>query len=184
MLRWLAIDGLGFHEGFFHSQRYHRERDVPGRLAEPVRRVFDQGLGRSLWFVEGADVGRIAAAVGEFAEPRRADLWSGVGLACAYAGGVDMDEVARLFDASSPHGGHFAQGVAFATAARQRGEIQVEHTEATCRFVWQRAAEEVATAVERARSAPATRTGESEYEGWRRAIRGAFELEVRHAQPA
>ena len=31
--RWLAVDGYGFHEGFFHWQRYAEERATPPRLS-------------------------------------------------------------------------------------------------------------------------------------------------------
>jgi len=85
LLGWLALDGYGFHEGYFRWPRSVERREVPRKLRGYARRGFDQGLGRSLWFVEGAHPGRIAATIGAFPEARRPDLWSGVGLACAYA---------------------------------------------------------------------------------------------------
>lgn len=56
LLRWLAIDGYGFHEGYFHSQRHIQAQRYPPGLSQYAQRVFDQGLGRSLWFVHGAGV--------------------------------------------------------------------------------------------------------------------------------
>jgi len=182
LLRWLALDGAGFHAGAFEPQRYHRDHTLPGRLGAREGRVFDQGLGRSTWFVEGADVERIAASLPRFAPERRADLWSGAGLACAYAGGVTLEQALWLFEQSGPHRAEFAQGVAFAVAARVRGGNPSAHTGATCRSVWRREAEEVAALVRRIESAPPASPGESAYEAWRRAIREAFEpAEVAHA---
>ena len=72
-LRWLVVDGYGFHEGFFSWEKSIREHTVPPQLGEYARRAFDQGLGRSLWFVQGADPDRIAAAVNAFPAGRRGD---------------------------------------------------------------------------------------------------------------
>src|SRR5262245_60127955 len=88
LLRWLAVDGYGFHEAYFHHPRRVTLGEGPRRLTGYERRAYDQGLGRGMWFVEGADVGRLSDTIRRFAESRRADLWGGAGLACAYAGGV------------------------------------------------------------------------------------------------
>jgi enediyne biosynthesis protein E3 len=135
VLRWLALDGFGFHEGFFHWPRTVEGRQaVSPRVRGYGRRAFDQGLGRSLWFVRGADPEAIAATVAGFAAPRRADLWSGVGLACAYAGGVDRGAMERLWEAAGPHRGWLAQGAAFAAQARRRAGNLVPATELACRL--------------------------------------------------
>ena len=55
LLRWLAYDGYGFHEGYFHRARRVTRGERPATLTGYARRAFDQGLGRSLWFCEGAD---------------------------------------------------------------------------------------------------------------------------------
>src|SRR5215475_1562232 len=83
VLRWLAMDGYGFHEGYFHGGG-EVGRARPGRVGGYAARAFDQGLGRSLWFVAGSDPARIHAAMSRFENTRHSDLWSGVGLACAY----------------------------------------------------------------------------------------------------
>jgi hypothetical protein len=120
LLGWLALDGYGFHQGFFHWPAAVERQRVPGRLSGYARRGFDQGLGRSLWFVDGADVLRIPQTVAAFPAARQADLWSGVGLACAYAGGRDRAAIAALRRAAGAHAPALAQGAAFAAKARQR----------------------------------------------------------------
>src|SRR5687768_10909080 len=89
LLCWLVVDGYGFHEGYFGWPQYIERQALPARLGGYERRVFDQGLGRSIWFVKGANVAAVAKAIDAFPRPRRDDLWSGAGLACAYAGGCD-----------------------------------------------------------------------------------------------
>ena len=145
LLRWLAVDGYGFHEGFFHPNvtvvKRQRRRPLGGYCA----RAFDQGLGRSLWFVEGAGVDAIAGIISSFESVRRPDLWAGVGLAAAYAGGVGGAELERLRDrAALDHSGELAQGAAFAARANQLAGNPTAHLELACQVLcrcsWERAA--------------------------------------------
>ncbi len=91
--------------------------------------MFDQGLGRSLWFVKGANLEAIEQAIAQFQPSRRADLWSGIGLACAYAGGMENSQLEALKKVAKPYYAQFAQGVAFAAKTRLRAENLTEHTE-------------------------------------------------------
>ena len=169
LLRWLAFDGYGFHEAFFHPQRAVREGRRPRRLSGYELRVFDQGLGRALWFVETADPERIAATVGSLAPERRADVWSGVGLAATYAGAVDEGGLRRLVELARPFRSDLAQGAAFAAKARLRAGNPVPHVERACAVLCERDAEGAAAATDRA-LVPAA----GSYERWRAEIRAAF----------
>jgi enediyne biosynthesis protein E3 len=175
LLRWLALDGYGFHEGFFRWPRSVTRQVVPRRLHGYARRGFDQGLGRSLWFVDGADVERLPRTIGAFPPSRQPDLWAGLGLACGYAGGRTEAEVESLLAAAGPHAPQLAQGVAFAAKARQKAGNLTPHTELACRVVWGVEASEAATVGDEARrDLPADRPGEPAFEVWRRRIQDAF----------
>lgn len=173
LLGWLAVDGYGFHQGYFHWRRFVQAQAVPP-LAGYALRVFDQGLGRSLWFVEGADVERIAATVAAFSPGRRADLWSGVGLACAYAGGGDREAVGSLRTASGHYLPHLAQGVAFAAKARQRAGNPASHTALACEILCDRSADDAAALADEALRHLPTDGPDLPYEVWRRRIRAHF----------
>ncbi|HET9226143.1 MAG TPA: DUF1702 family protein, partial [Thermoanaerobaculia bacterium] len=71
VLGWLALDGYGFHEGFFRWPSSVEQQKVPGKVRGYARRAFDQGLGRSLWFVEGAGPGRIHGTISAFPAGRQ-----------------------------------------------------------------------------------------------------------------
>ena len=174
MLGWLAVDGYGFHEGFFHWTRYVREQALPRKLAGYALRVFDQGLGRSLWFVEGADVAKILATVAAFPQARQSDLWSGVGLAAVYAGGGEPEVVAALLDAAGPYQPELAQGAAFAAKARQRAGNPAAHTERACRIVCGTTAEEAAALTDRALEDLPPDGEEPAFEIWRRRLQAHF----------
>ena len=132
VLCWLVMDGYGFHEGFFSRHRYVDEQVVPAHLSSYARRIFDQGLGRSIWFSAGANVDRIAAIIAAFPQARQADLWVGIGVACTYVGGVDRAAIEALHRAAGPYGPQMALGAAVVAKGRQRAGNPVPHTDLAC----------------------------------------------------
>lgn len=135
LLGWLALDGYGFHEGYFKWKSVIVDHQVPSRLSGYARRVFDQGVGRSLWFVSGADVRRIADSISRFPESRHADIWAGVGLAAAYAGGIDEDSMRLLVELCGKHHPALAQGTVFACEARRQAGNIATHTALASRII-------------------------------------------------
>jgi hypothetical protein len=182
VLRWLAIDGYGFHEGYFYWPRTIRQHLVPAAVNGYARRAFDQGLGRSLWFVEGADSGRVACAIASFPQSRRSDLWAGIGLACTYAGGADASGIHRLREHAGPDATAMAQGAAFAAEARRRAGNLTENCEAACRVLCGMTAGEAASLAlaERENLPP---DGEMPaYEVWRQRLEKRFAAPARPAE--
>lgn len=170
-ISWLAIDGYGFHEGFFRTSRSFAGKLPLRRPRGYEQRVFDQGLGRSLWFVAAADVDAAAAAVGRFAANRRADLWSGLGLAAAYTTVASPADLVRLWEVAGPNAPHVVQGAAFAVSAREEAGNVVPHTRVAAQSLCGRPVEQVAELVDDARAGlHADRSGHA-YEQWRTRIR-------------
>jgi hypothetical protein len=178
LLCWLVVDGYGFHEGYFGWSRYSDGRETPSRLKGYERRVFDQGLGRSIWFVKGANVAAVASAINAFPSLRRDDLWSGVGLACAYAGGCERAAIESLRTAAGEHLSSLAQGVAFAAKTRHRAANLNSHTETACRVICDRSATEVAAITDSALEDLHAEGALPAYEIWRRRIQNEIALEV------
>ncbi len=175
VLRWLALDGYGFHEGFFNWPRSVGRQEVPGKIRGYARQGFDQGLGRSLWFVQGADVRRIPATIQAFPAARQPDLWSGLGLACGYAGGRTRAEVEDLARAAGPYGPQLAQGVAFAAKARERAGNMAAHTLLACEVICGTDAATAAAVTDEARhDLPADRPDKPAFEVWRQRIQQHF----------
>lgn len=176
LLRWLVVDGIGFHEGFFHFRRYAAAKQFPRRLRGYSRRPFAQGFGRSLWFVEGADVGQIAATISQFPPEALADMWSGVGLACAYAGGANVHVIKLLRALAGSYLPQLAQAAVFAAKARQRARNPAECTELACALFCGISAEQAARIADSAlQGLPANENeGEPAYEVWRSRIQAKF----------
>lgn len=135
LLRWFVLDGYGFHQAYFDTDRYvHQQYQEPafpwpGDAPRSYRyRAIDQGIGRAMWFVGGTDPGHVADLLDRFPEERRADLYSGAGLAATYAGGVNEDELRTFAKRAGVYFPQVAQGSAYAAKARVRAGLVVPHT--------------------------------------------------------
>ena len=98
-----VADGYGFHQGFFHADRF-TGRGFPrarGELSAP----YDLGLGRALWFAQLGRVDPIAHAIDSMLPDRRMQLWRGVGTACAFTGSSEhgATQVASAAATFEPH---------------------------------------------------------------------------------
>lgn len=173
LLRWLALDGYAFGRAYFEGPvRGAPDREAPGHLRGYARRAYDQGYGRVHWFLFGGDPGAIRDSLAACSPHRRADLWSGVGLACAYAGGVGRSTVEELLDAAGAYRAHLAQGAAFAAKARERAGNPAPHTELACRVLCDTSAVRAAAVTDAALAGlPMDETG---YAAWRARIVRAF----------
>jgi hypothetical protein len=170
VLGWVIVDGYGFHEGFFSRKRYIEEQEVPKRLSAYARRVFDHGLGRAIWFVRSTNVERVAATIASFPSERQADLWSGIGLACGYTGGVNNATVEALQAAAGPYKHHLALGAAIAANARHEVGNPSPHAERACEVLWGLPSETVSQMTDAARENLPAGGDEPAYEVWRQRL--------------
>ncbi len=168
--RWLALDGLGFHEAFFRWRRTVELRRLPARLPEYGRRPFDVGVGRRLWLVPEADVGIVPRIVATFPADRQGDLWVGIGEACAFAGGRDPEALAAIGRAAGRFAPQLGQGAAFAAKVRARGGNPAPHTDLACRLLCGRSAAEAAALADEALEGLPPDGEVPAYEVWRRRI--------------
>jgi enediyne biosynthesis protein E3 len=171
VLRWLVLDGYGFHVGYFHFNT--PPNPAQDRLSPNARHAFYQGFGRSLWFVHGCDFYQIATTISGFPEIYQRDAWSGIGLACAYAGGArsaEMDDAISLAGCCSSA---LAQGAAFAAKARQLAGNETPHTEEACAVLAGISAERAALLCDRALT-QVNKHSSSPYQQWRELVQNYF----------
>ena len=173
-LRWLAMDGFGFHEGYFAWSRVGERQLIPRGIRGYAARCFDHGLGRSLWFVSCADARRVMQTIARFDRSRRADLWSGIGLACAYAGAYTEGDLTELCSAAEGYGAELAQGAAFAAKARLRAGNLGSHTERACEVICGTSAREAAWVTDTALKNLPQDAAEPAFEVWRQRIQREF----------
>jgi hypothetical protein len=175
-MSWLAVDGYGFDRAYFETERWVDRQEIPNPYPwqgapEYFPRAVDQGIGRALWFICGADPDKVSTAVRRFTDARQADLWSGVGLAATFAGGCPSDGMAQLRKAAGEHWSELALGSVFAVKARTDAGFVPEHTvmanqQLTCLSIEGATALAERTEVGHEGSGPLP-----QYEIWRRRIR-------------
>jgi hypothetical protein len=150
-------------------------------------------VGRSLWFSQCASPARIAAVIGRFAPSRRNDLWSGVGLAATYAGGVAAGTLRDLLHHARGYETELGQGCCFAAKARLRAGNPVSDTHTACDVLLACSPQAAATLSDEALaivmsshgrldgSAPAEPDRIPAYELWRQQVRS--QLAMQGVQP-
>ena len=183
VLRWLALDGYGFHQAYFHTSRYvteqFRDPDLSwpaGRGHQYTGRAVDQGIGRALWFVGGTDVDAVATLIEGFAPDRRSDLYSGAALAATYAGGSGEAELERFRDRARVHRAALAQGCAVGAEARVRAGLVIEHTGIATRVFCEATPEDAARICADTRPGISAEGDQPAYEVWRQATADRFVL--------
>lgn len=182
LLRWLVLDGFGFHQAYFQTRRYVREqyREPSFPWPDPATRHYadraiDQGLGRAMWFVEGTDPVRVADLIDSFPHDRRADMYSGAGLAATYAGGAEAADLRGFLDRADEFRCEIAQGSAFAASARVTANLVVPHNEIATRVFCGMNVAEAARVCDDTRPEPIDIDGVPAYELWRQRVAATFE---------
>ena len=179
-MSWLAVDGYGFDLAYFHTKRWVDEQKVPAPYRwegspDYFLRAVDQGIGRALWFICGAQAPDVAAAAGRFAGHRQPDLWSGIGLAAAFAGGCDEAGLAALRRAAGDDWPQLALGVVFAAKARAYSGLVPDHTQAACSALAGISVDKAVSLADGTAPTAADAGTEPAYELWRQRIRAHFE---------
>lgn len=177
LLRWMALDGFGFHEAFFHWRRTVERRRLPARLPAHGRRQFDVGVGRRLWLSPEVEAGRLPAIIAGFPEDRQADLWVGVGEACTFAGVRGPEVIAGVLRPAGRFAPQLAQGAAFGAKVRARAGNPAPHTELACRLFCRMSAAEAAALTEEALAGLPPDGEIPAFEVWRRRIQSRFEIQ-------
>jgi hypothetical protein len=181
LLRWLVLDGYGFHQAYFHTERYvhgqYQDLDFrwpPDQERWYANRAIDQGIGRAMWFVGGTDPYLVATMFDKFPEQRRADLFSGAGLAATYAGGADEGELLDFWELAGPYRAQLAQASAFAAEARVLAGLVTPHTAVATQVFCGVTPEQAARISREVRPAGPVGGGLLAYEVWRQRVANEF----------
>ncbi|NJR45939.1 MAG: DUF1702 family protein [Hyellaceae cyanobacterium CSU_1_1] len=145
--RWWIPDGFGFFTGIYKWEDSVEQQIVPAQVKGYALRAFDRGLGRRMWFALSGEPEIIFEAIAKFPESRQADLWSGVGLASTFAGGVERDTLVKLKELAGDYVSYVALGSAMAAKCRYTAGNIVYHTNVACSVLCRMTASQVAEIV-------------------------------------
>ena len=128
LLKDLILDGYGFHQAYFKTKQAVYQAKLPKGFSPEGLHVYHQGIGRACWFVFGGQPKKIFSAFQKFAPQYQGDLWAGIGLAMAYAGGVSAEVLMELQDLAKAFEAELAQGITFAAKTRLLANNMMPHT--------------------------------------------------------
>lgn len=128
-------DGCGYYDGSFRKRQAIIDKLVPVYLPAAAMPMYNQGIGRSIWYTEKADINKICSTIETFAADRHADLWRGVGIAVAYVGGCDDANLKTLLQYAASNGFQLACGAALAARSRTMANTMTEDTD-RCSRLW------------------------------------------------
>jgi hypothetical protein len=174
LLRWLAADGNGFSDSYFRFPYFLHKPERLNQLQGYTRHAYAQGVGRSLWFVTGAKANLVSKFISLLPQSLHGDLWSGVGLGCAMAGGSDRAEIELTRSLAGDYRSALAQGAAFAAKTRQQADNPAHHTEMACQILCGLDADSAAQLTDATRRCLPEDGKVPAYEIWRRRIQSQF----------
>ena len=134
-LQYRVMDGYGYYEGIFKRKSSIRMQQVPQFDALSLR-SYDQGLGRSLWYIAQGEVERLARTIHLFPENRQDDLWRGIGIASSYVGGIDTIILEQLTKEAGKYLPSFKCGAAMLIQSRTKANTIVDDTEVIANFLF------------------------------------------------
>ncbi|MEC3957772.1 DUF1702 family protein [Nocardia sp. CDC153] len=167
VLGWVVVDGYGFHEGFFARRRSILRQLRPSHLSDTGRELYDQGIGRSLWFSTGADIALVAEAISRFAPGRQVNLWTGTAMACSFAGGTDRAGLEQLCRAAGAHRHRLSWGAAAAAWTRDLAHNPTPHTDLACEVLGEISSSDAARVLEKTRHELVGNPPSASYRTWR-----------------
>ena len=130
-----VADGCGYYDGNFRQRHTVINMQAPVYLPEAAMPIYDQGVGRSLWYSSNADIEKIRSKIEHFPARRHADLWRGVGIAVAYVGGCDEETLKTLLEYAGINRVQLACGSALAAKSRMEANSMTADTD-RCSRLW------------------------------------------------
>jgi enediyne biosynthesis protein E3 len=130
-----VADGCGYYDGSFRQRQTIINPQLPLYLPEAAMPLYDQGIGRSLWYTSNADINKIHSNVDNFPVSRHAGLWRGIGIAVAYVGGCDEETLKTLLQYAGTNRIELAYGAALAARSRMEANAVTTDTD-RCSRLW------------------------------------------------
>jgi len=117
-----VLDGYGYWHGLFRRRLTIRTQTIPKNITSEYQSGFDQGIGRTIWYITKGEVAKVVNIINHFSEDRRANLWQGIGVASTYVGGCSDELIGELKSASSEFKKNFETGIESAESSLKRAQ--------------------------------------------------------------
>ncbi|MBL0308383.1 MAG: DUF1702 family protein [Bacteroidetes bacterium] len=133
MSRYRVMDGYGYYEGIFRKRKSILNQERLVLKDETALKTYDQGLGRSIWYLNQGDWEQTMKTLNTFSEKRKNDLFRGLGIAITYVGGMGVNILNEMRSSSGIYQTQMATGAAMAVVSRHTAGYIPEDTQHICR---------------------------------------------------
>jgi len=179
LLKWRVVDGMGYYFGLFNKRRTQSKHEIPDLLTEDATSPFDQGVGRSIWYTSRAEIGKAELIIGDFSVERKADLWRGIGVACAYVGGCTERELGLIYQAAGDYQKQLMSGALLACRTRFFAKAPTSGAELAVKS-WTRMSLEEAAKLTVEMEPSLNLVKGREYETWLEELESELETRMQH----
>jgi hypothetical protein len=135
MMRYRVADGYGYYEGIFRRRKSVLSQQRPEWNDAIAMGAYDQGLGRSLWYLNYGNIAGTKKLLEKFPVDRQGDFWRGLGIAITYAGGCGEEQLREIFVLAEDYKTQLAAGCVMALVSRKFSKYISEETFLAC-TVW------------------------------------------------
>ncbi len=142
LMRYCVLDGCGYYDGIFKQRQTIKNKKFPEIFHGYLLEAYDQGVGRSLWYILKGEVGKITETIKTFSIIRHSALWRGIGVACAYVGGCDEMQLRSLLSFAGKHHIQLAISAVLVSRSRIQANTLTPDVELACRIFCNLSAEE------------------------------------------
>lgn len=133
--RYRVPDGYGYYEAMFRTKRCINNQQKPEGFNEAGLSAYYQGLGRGIWYLSEGEQEAAKMLIDKFTEENRTDLWRGLGIACAYAGGCNVGMLKQIMTIAGDYSRQLATGAIMVAICRERAGFMSADTDQACR-IW------------------------------------------------
>lgn len=126
--RHRILDGYGYYEGLFRRRKSVLQQLYPEWCTAILLPHYDQGLGRSIWYLSKANIPTTARTIFTFQQNRQAALWRGIGIAVAYVGGCTESELRKLQQVAGVQAPELFNGATLAANSRKEAACMTDST--------------------------------------------------------
>lgn len=122
-------DGAGYFDAVFRQRQTIKSQNRLEYIPLKEFSSYDQGMGRSLWYIAKGDTAKMSELIALFDASRKNDLWRGIGIACCYVGGSDETILKALLSLAGEHKNQLSIGGRLVAKSRIEANTMTQDVE-------------------------------------------------------
>ena len=135
LLKARVLDGYGYCDGTFRQRLTIGQQQIHSFLTDTDLVGYDQGIGRSIWYITRGDTTILPKLIDPFWASRKPHLWRGIGIAMTYVGGVDESTLKAIIELASVYRSHLGVGALLAYRSRYDAQSLNRDTVLACQLL-------------------------------------------------